>query len=179
MTNSVVRMLRIFGEWTSRVAAVTVLALVAGPVLAGQTVRNPKLSATDLAAAREATKEAGGAEAELVYSARIDAVTKGTFDSLVVIYSKAAGGSKDYYALVVRDGQKHSLAGEKSGRALPSGDRFLRIGLRHQDGKSPLLRVMGATGPAGQPEERQRNLDFQFTGKEFELVAESTASVAR
>jgi hypothetical protein len=157
------------GGWSLRV----------GLVVSGQTIRNPKLSATDLGAAREATKEAGGAEAELVYSARIDAVTKGTFDSLVVIYSKAAGGSKDYYALVLRDGQKLSLAGEKSGRALPSGDRFLRIGLRHEDGKPPLLRVMGATGAAGQPDERQRNLDFQFTGKEFALVAQSTASVAR
>lgn len=180
MTKRLADVMRVFSEWSSRVVAITVAALLMGSVVtAGQMVRNPKLSATDLGVARDATKEAGGAEADLVYSARIDAVTKGSFDSLVVIYSKAAGGAKDYYALVIRDGQRLSLAGEKSGRALPSGDRFLRIGLRHQDGKAPLLRVMGATGPAGQPDERQRNLDFQFTGKEFELVAQSTASVAR
>ncbi|MEP7273969.1 MAG: hypothetical protein ABI882_20885 [Acidobacteriota bacterium] len=144
-----------------------------------QTVRNPKLAPADLETARSTTKESGGAEAELVYSARIDGVTKGTFDSLVVVYGKGSGPAREFYAAVIRDGKKYALAGEKSGRALPTGDRFLRIGLRHEGDKAPLLRLMSAIGESGSADERQRNLDFQFDGKEFQLVGQSTATPAR
>lgn len=145
----------------------------------GQTVRNPRLAPADLEGARSATRESGGAEAELVYATRIDAVAKGTLDSLVVIFSKGKAPTKEFHALVVREGEKYPLVGDKSGRAVPLGDRFLRIGLRHEAGKAPLLRIMSAIGASGEADERQRNLDFQFNGKEFALVGESTATPAR
>jgi len=144
-----------------------------------QTVRNPKLASADLEAAKEATRAGGGNTAELVYAARIDAVTKGTFDSLVVVYSTVAGTGKLYYAVVLREGQTLRLPGEKSGTALPKGDRFLRIGLRHEADKAPLLRLMGGIGEAGAADEQQRNLDFRFNGKEFELVGQSVMKSAR
>ena len=145
----------------------------------GQIARNPKLSATDLDSAQTATREAGGAEAQLVYAIRIDAVAKGSFDSLVVIYSKAGEPAKEYYGIVLREGRQFPLVGGKRGMAFPMGDRFLRIGLRHEAGAAPTLRLMSATTESGQPEERQRNLDFQFNGTEFALTGQSISSVAR
>lgn len=153
--------------------------LMASVPVAGQLVRNPRLSAPDLEAARAATKETGGDGAELVYATRIDAVAKGSFDSLVVILSKSSNSAKEFYAMVVREGKRLPLSVDKTGKALPDGDRFLRIGLRHEADKPPILRIMSAIGPAGQPDERQRNLDFQFNGSEFALVGQSTASAAR
>jgi hypothetical protein len=157
-----------------------VLAAIAGCFcgMAAQTVRNPKLATADLERAREAVKEGGGSGAELVYAARIDAVTKAAFDCLVVVYSTGSTPTKQYYAIVLRDGQSLHLVGDKSGTALPKGDRFLRIGLRHEAEKAPLLRVMGATGESG-GDEQQRNLDFRFNGKEFELVDQSVMKISR
>jgi len=145
----------------------------------GQTVRNPKLSQQDLAAAQAEATAAGGAGAELTYATRIDAVEKGKFDSLVVIYAKPGSGGKDYYALVARDGKKLPLAADQAGRALPAGDRFLRIGLRHEGGKAPLLRVMGAMKDPAKPGEQQRNVDFQFNGAEFAVVGQSATQLPK
>ncbi len=155
------------------------LALFLAVAASGQIVRNPRLALADRDEARSATRDGGGAGAELVYAARIDAATKGAFDSLVVIYSKGAGAAREFHGVVVRGGKKHPLVGDKSGGALPPGDRFLRIGLRHEAEKAPLLRLMSSIGESGQADERQRNLDFQFNGKEFELVAQSIATPAR
>lgn len=141
-----------------------------------QIVRNPKLATADLESARDATKAGGGSGAELVYAARIDAVAKGTFDSLVVVYATGAVPNKQYYAVVLREGQTLRLAADKSGVALPKGDRFLRIGLRHEVEKAPLLRVMGAIGEG---DDQQRNLDFRFNGKEFELIDQSVMKTSR
>jgi len=145
----------------------------------GQVVRNPKLSPADLDSAREATREAGGAEAQLVYATRIDAIAKGSFDSLVVIYSKGKEPAKEYYAVVLREGKQFPVVGSKRGTAFPPGDRFLRIGLRHEAGAAPILRLMSATKETGQSEERQRNLDFQFNGTEFAMTGESITSLAK
>ena len=152
--------------------------LVAGSV-AAQTVPNPKLGESDLGAARSEVSVAGGAEAELTYAARIDGVEKGNFDSLVVIYAKPSKNGKDYFGLVVRDGKQYHLSLDKSGLALKSGDRFLRIGLRHEEGKAPLLRLMGATTEPGKTGEWQRNVDFQFNGSEFALVGQSTVPLPK
>jgi hypothetical protein len=149
------------------------IALVTGCVFA-QIVRNPKLSPRDLSTAQDETRGAGGAGSELVYAVRIDAIQKGSFDSLVVIYAKPGKAGKDYFGLVVRDGKKYRLNLDQSGRALPSGDRFLRIGLRHEDSGAPLLRLMGATTEPGKTGEWQRNLDFRFNGTEFALIGQST-----
>jgi hypothetical protein len=151
--------------------------LVFGQISA-QVVRNPKLSPKDLDAAQSITKEAGGATAELIYTTRIDAIQRGSFDSLVVIYAKASKGSKDYYALVARDGKNYPLVFDKQGRALKAGDKFLRMGLKHEEGKPPLLRLMGAFINTDKSE-MQRNLDFQFSGNGFALVDQSTSLLAR
>jgi len=150
------------------------LVVLAAAQASAQLARNPKLSPSDLAAAQSEAREAGGADAELIYAARIDVVEKGSFDSLVVIYAKPVKSGQDYFGLVVRDGQKYHLSIDRPGRALRSGDRFLKIGLRHEEGKSPLLRLMGATREAKMPGELQRNVDFQFNGSEFVLVGQST-----
>jgi len=152
--------------------AALLMILAVNQVLA-QMARNPKLSPQDLAAAQAETREAGGAEAELIYATRIDAVVKGSFDSLVVIYAKPVKGGKEYFGLIARDGKKYHLSLDQSGRALKSGDRYLRIGLKHEEGKAPLLRLMGATTEPGKPGEQQRNVDFQFNGSEFGLVGQS------
>jgi hypothetical protein len=158
--------------------ALMVLALQ-GSQATAQLARNPKLSPQDFAAAQADTREAGGDTAELIYAARIDAVERGRLDSLVVIYAKPAKGGKDYFALVSRDGKKYRLSFDQSGRALKSGDQFLRIGLRHEEGKSPLLRLMGSTTEPGKPGEWQRSLDFQFNGSEFTLVGQSMMPIAK
>jgi hypothetical protein len=143
-----------------------------------QVVRNPKLSPKDLDTAQDITKEAGGATAELIYTTRLDAIQKGSFDSLVVVYAKATKGSKDYFALVARDGKNYPLIFDKQGRALKAGDKFLRIGLKHQEGNSPILRLMGAFTNTDNSE-MQRNLDFQFGGNGFALVDQSTSLLPR
>jgi len=149
------------------------LGLIAVPV-SGQTIKNPKLSSDDRNDASSAAKAVQGDTAELVYAARLDAVEKGKYDSLVVISSIGAGKSRRYIAQVVRSGNSLKLIGGENGTALPAGDEFLRMGLRYQEGKAGILRLMSRT-----PEEKQRNLDFQFNGTEFVLLGQSETSVAR
>ena len=144
----------------------------------GQEARNPKLSASDSTPQRRRPGKPAAPSA-VVYAIRIDAVAKGSFDSLVVIYSKGGASAKEYYGVVLRDGRQLPLVGGKRGTAFPTGDRFLRIGLRHETGIAPTLRLMSATTEPGQPEERQRNLDFQFKGTEFAMIGESVTSLAR
>ncbi len=146
--------------------------------VSAQLASNPKIAAADLEAARAETLASGGEKAELIYAARLDAVQKGSFDSLVVIYAKAARTGKDYYAVVLREAQKYPLAFDKQGRALKSGDKYLRMGLRHEEGKSPTLRLISSmTDPVkGQ---QQRNLDFRFNGSSFVLENQSVATMAR
>lgn len=140
-----------------------------------QLARNPKIAAPDLEAAKAETLASGGEQAELIYAARIDAVTKGTYDSLIVIYAKPAKSGKDYFAVILREGQKLSLIADKKdklARAFPPGDKYRQMGLRHEEGKSPLIRLM-STATDKEKGEQQRNLDFQFNGTEFALVAQS------
>ena len=153
------------------------LLAVAGCLgVSAQIVRNPKLAPADLESAKDVSRTRGGNGADLVYAARIDAVTKGKFDSLVVVYSTGSEAGKEYYAVVVRDGQKLPLAAEASGLALPKGDRFLRIGLKHDAEKTPLLRLMGAVGGSADGE---RNVDFRFDGKEFTLIEQTVMKTSR
>ena len=84
--------------------------------------RNPKLAAPDLEAAQAETTAAGGVNAELIYAARLDAVQKGSFDSLIVIYAKPVRGGREVYAVVLREGGKLPLAFDKQGRALKAGE---------------------------------------------------------
>ena len=143
-----------------------------------QLARNPKIAPADLEVAKAETREAGGATAELIYAARLDAIQKGSFDSLIVIYAKAVKGGKDYYAVVLRDGRKHPLAFDKQGRALKSGDKFLRMGLKHEEGKSPIVRLIGATTDP-KLGEQQRNLDFRFNGSDFVVESQSLTAIAK
>ncbi len=142
-----------------------------GPLLKS----NPKISQPDFDAAKAEMLVSGGEKAELIYAARIDAVTRGTYDSLIVIYGKPAKSGKDLFAFIVREGQKSPLVLDKKdklGRALNTGDKFLQIGLRHEEGKSPLVRLMAETVDKEKGRQR-RNLDFQFNGTEFALVGQS------
>lgn len=151
-------------------------------VAVAQTVRNPKLGETDLLTAQSVMREAGGAEAELTYAVRIDALEKGRYETLVVVYAKPADGGPDYFALVVQDdGKRYKLAFDQSGRALKSGDHYLRIGLRHEEGKPPLLRLMGQVTERGRPGtgERQRNIDYRFNGTEFVVVDQSVVPLPK
>jgi hypothetical protein len=143
-----------------------------------QVVRNPRLSSDDLDTAKNQMRQAGGATAELIYSVRIDAVERGSFDCLVVVYAKAVKGGKDYYAMVFRDKKSYPLLVDQEGRALKSGDRFLRIGLKHETGKSPVLRLMGAASDPATGEQ-QSNLDFRFNGNEFALESQSVVTIAK
>lgn len=154
-----------------------ICSLVMISIIAGQTIRNPKLGTADLEAARAVVRDAAGRAAELVYATRIDAVIKGKFDSLIVVWAVGKGRTKEYFALVTRGEHKYKLTSEMSGRALPLGDRFLRIGLRHEDGKAPVIRLMSATQDDGLIEEQQRNLDYQFNGAEFVLLGQSLTSL--
>lgn len=147
--------------------------------VAAQTIRNPRLNAADLEAAKDAAKSAQGPDAELVYATRADAIEKGKLNCLVVVSAATVGNAKAYVVQVIRDGTALKLVADESGNALPSGDRFLKIGLRHENGKAPLLRVMSATREKGSGEERQRNLDFQYKGTEFTLVGQSVTSIAK
>ena len=159
-------------------ATTILVTLAAGEPLA-QMVRNPKLSQRDLTAAQSEVREAGGAASELVYATRIDAAEKGSFDSLVVVYAKPVKGGKDYFGFVSRGGKRYGLNLDGSGKALKSGDRFLRIGLKHEGGKAPLLRLMGVATIPRKPGEWQRNVDFQFNGSEFALVDQSMAQLVQ
>ncbi len=146
-----------------------------------QLARNPKIAAPDLETAQAETLALGGEQAELIYAARIDAVTRGVYDSLIVVYAKPAKTGQDYFALILREGQKFPLIADKKdklARAFPSGNRYLRMGLRHEEGKAPLIRLMAATNDK-EKGEQQRNLDFQFNGSEFVLVAESLMPLPR
>ncbi len=158
----------------------SLLALMIGlsSEAAAQLARNPKISPPDLEAAQAETRESGGANAELIYAARLDAIQKGSFDSLIVIYAKAVKNGKDYFAVVLRDGKKHPLAFDQQGRALKSGDKYLRIGLKHEEGKSPILRLIAATT---EPKlgEQQRNLDFRFNGTDFAVESQSLTAIAK
>ncbi len=153
------------------------LCLLSAPA-AAQLARNPKISAPDLEAAQAETALAGGTNAELIYAARLDAVQKGSFDCLIVIYAKPVKNGKDYYAVILREEKKLPLALDKTGRALKPGDQFLRMGLRHEDGKSPLLRLIAsAKDPA--KGEQQRNLDYRFNGTDFALESQSLVPLAK
>lgn len=153
-------------------------ALWVSSAAATQTIRNPKLSAEDLTAAQTTVTEVGGEGAELTYATRIDAAEKGSFDTLIVIYAKPARGGKDYFGLVVRGEQKLPLKFDKSGRALKQGDQFLRMGLRHAEGKPPVLRLIAAAKEAGQGE-MQRNVDYQFDGQNFALISQTLSPLAK
>lgn len=155
------------------------LLMISAPAsTTAQLPRNPKISPADLEAAQSETRQAGGANAELIYAARLDAVQKGTYDSLIVIYAKAVKGGKDYFALIQRGDAKFPLVFDKQGQALKSGDKYLRMGLRHEEGKSPILRLIAQTTDP-KLGEQQRNLDFQFNGTEFVLVAQSMTPIAK
>ncbi len=159
---------------------IVVLILLAFVTLTGsaQLARNPKISPQDLEAAKNEARESGGANAELIYAARLDAIQKGSFDSLIVIYAKAVKNGKDYFAVILRDGKKFPLPYDKEGRALKPGDTFLHMGMRHEEGRSPILRLIAATSAPGK-DNQQRNLDFQFDGSEFDLVGQSVTSLAK
>ncbi|MDQ3013899.1 MAG: hypothetical protein M3X11_24755 [Acidobacteriota bacterium] len=142
-----------------------------GPLLKS----NPKISQPDFDAAKTETLAAGGDKAELVYAARIDSVQRSSYDSLIVVYQKPARVGKDSFAFVLREGQRLPLVfdkQDKQGRALKSGDKFLRIGLKHEEGKSPLLRLI-ASSIDKEKGEQQRNMDFQFDGAAFSLIGQS------
>jgi len=143
-----------------------------GPLLKS----NPKISQPDFDAAKAEMLAAGGEKADLIYAARIDAVQRGSYDSLIVIYQKPAKVGKDCFAFVLREGQRLPLVldkQDKQGRALKSGDKFLRIGLKHEEGKSPLLRLIASTVDK-EKGEQQRNVDFRSNGTEFILIGQST-----
>src|SRR5690349_446839 len=136
---------------------------------------NPKISQADFDAAKAETLAAGGEKAELVYAARINAVERTSYDSLIVVYQKPGRAGKDYFAFVLREGQRLPLVfdkQDKQGRALKPGDKFLRIGLKQEEGKPPILRLMAATVDK-EKGEQQRNEDFQFDGTAFALVGQS------
>lgn len=152
------------------------LALFLFTTASAQLARNPKIAAPDLEAAKAETLASGGEQAELIYAARIDAVAKGAYDSLIVIYAKPVKNGQNYFAVILREGQKLPLITDKKdklARAFPAGDKYLRMGLRHEEGKAPLIRLMAATTDK-EKGEQQRNLDFQFNGTEFVLIAQST-----
>ena len=151
------------------------LVLTLSPSVLAQLARNPKIAAPDLESAKAETLASGGESAELIYAARIDAVTKGTYDSLIVIYAKPVKTGQNYFALILREGQKLPLVADKKdklARAFPTNDKYLRMGLRHEEGKAPLIRLMGTTNDK-EKGEQQHNLDFQFNGTEFVLVTQS------
>lgn len=149
----------------------------AGPLLK----TNPKIALPDFESAKAETLASGGEQAELIYAARIDAVTKGAYDSLIVVYAKPVKNGQHYFAVILREGQKLPLIADKKdklARAFPPGDRYLRMGLRHEEGKAPLIRLMAATTDK-EKGEQQRNLDFQFNGTEFVLLAQSSMSLPK
>ena len=144
-------------RFLSSLLCVVVLLLAAQSVSAQQ-IPNKKLSQSDLEAAQAETKSAGGNQATLVYVTRLDAVQKGAFDSLVVIYAKG----NDYYAMVVRAGKRYMLKTAQKEQAIQVGDRFQRMGVKYEEGKAPLLRLF-ATDSRG----AMRNVDYRYNGLDF------------
>ncbi|HYE75703.1 MAG TPA: hypothetical protein VEF04_20330, partial [Blastocatellia bacterium] len=100
------------------------------------------------------------------------------YDTLVIIYAKPGNSGKDYFGLVVRGDQKYPLKIDKFGRAVKAGDRFLRMGIRHVEGQAPLVRLMASANEPGKGEV-QRNVDYQFNGQDFALIAQSTSPIAK
>lgn len=139
---------------------------------------NPKIGAEDLLAAQTAVTEAGGASAELLYAARLDAIQKSTFDCLVVIYAKPLKNGKDYFAMILRNSEKLPLALDKQGRALKPGDKYSRMGLKHEEGKSPILRLIAEFNEPAKGKQ-QRNLDYRFNGTAFTLENQSVVAAAK
>ena len=135
-----------------------VVLLLAAQSVSAQQIPNKKLSQSDLEAAQAETKSAGGNQATLVYVTRLDAVQKGAFDSLVVIYAKG----NDYYAMVVRAGKRYMLKTAQKEQAIQTGDRFQRLGIKYEEGKAPLLRLF-ATDNRG----ALRNVDYRYNGLDF------------
>ncbi|QQS48626.1 MAG: hypothetical protein IPM66_08385 [Acidobacteriota bacterium] len=156
-----------------RFAAPVILILMICGQAHAQIARNPKLSPDDQSLAQSQSREAGGAGAELVYAARLDLVQKGSFDSLVVIYSSRVKAGKEFYGFVYRNDKRFPLVFDQEGRALKSGDAYYRIGLRHGESGSPVLRLMGSFTDQTK-REMIRNLDFQFDGNAFALIGQST-----
>lgn len=137
------------------------LVVVVVGTASAQLIANRKLSPDDLGAAQSEMKSAGGKEAQLVYATRLDAVTKGTFDSLVVIYSKGS----DHYAMVVREGKRMMLETAKGATAIKAGEQFQRMGIKYEEGKAPLLRLFSLNGGA------LKMTDYRFNGTEFAFEA--------
>ncbi len=134
------------------------LLLLAALAVGAQQIPNKKLSQSDLEAAQAETKSAGGNQAALVYVTRLDAVQKGTFDSLVVIYAKGS----DYYAMVVRAGKRYMLKVAQKEQAIQSGDRFQRLGIKYEEGKAPLLRLFATDSRSA-----LHNVDYRYNGLDF------------
>ena len=133
------------------------LWLTATVAVQAQMIANKKLSPSDLEAAQSEAKSAGGKDVQLIYATRLDAVQKGSFDSLVVIYGKG----KDTLAMVVRGGKRFMLKADDSGQAVKAGDQFQRMGVRYEEGKAPVLRMFALNGGT------LRSVDFRFNGTDF------------
>ena len=152
----------------SKVMLLAMLLSLVGTASA-QLIANRKLSPDDLGAAQSEMKSAGGKEAQLVYATRLDAVTKGTFDALVVIYSKGS----DHYAMVVREGKRMMLETAKGATAIKAGEQFQRMGIKYEDGKSPLLTMFSLNGGV------LKMTGYRFNGTEFALEAAGAKSVSQ
>jgi hypothetical protein len=135
------------------------LLVTAALTVNAQIIANKKLSNSDLQAAQAEAKSAGGKDAQLIYATRLDAVDKGVFDSLVVIYGKG----QETYAMVVRGGKRYMLKADPSGQAVKPGEQFQRMGVKYEAGKAPLLRLFTVSGGA------LRNADYRFNGTEFTM----------
>ena len=133
------------------------LALVVSA--SAQLIANKKLSPDDLGAAQSEIKAAAGKDGQLVYATRLDAATKGAFDSLVVIFAKG----NDHYAMVLRDGKRMMLAAAKGGTAIKLGEQFQRMGVKYEEGKAPLLRLYSLGGAT------LKWTDYRYNGTEFAL----------
>ena len=142
----------------SKVLLFTILLALVGSA-AAQLIANKKLSPSDLGAAQSEIKSAAGKDAQLVYATRLDAATKGVFDSLVVIYAKGS----DHYAMIVRDGKRLMLEQSKGGTAIKAGEQFQRMGIKYEDGKSPMIRLFSLNSGA------LKATDYRFNGTEFAL----------
>ena len=123
-----------------------------------QMIANKKLSASDLGAAQSEARSAGGKDAQLIYATRLDAVEKGKFDSLVVIYAKG----KDTNALIVRAGKRYLLKADPSGQSVKAGDQFQRMGVRYEEGKAPVLRFFSVGDGGG-----LHSVDYRYNWLEF------------
>lgn len=154
-----------------RMLALLFVVSICASAAEAQIARNPKLAKQDLDIAQAQSREAGGPQSELVYAVRLDLVQKGSFDSLVVVYQTR--DNKDIHSFVFRDNKRFPLAFDKQGRALRSGDSFYRVGIKHVDSGSPVLRLMGTFFDQSR-RELVRNLDFQFDGNAFALVDQSS-----